>query len=193
VSRLPGLRRLPGMLSWILRNRLRAFEREWEYDMSYARALLDADVRAFLAFAKAQGMGRYRKDIPRDVGYAAGITAMLAEDCGPCTQLGVTMALREGMSARVLAAVVRGELEELSEDVRLGVEFARAVISHAPAADELRERIVATWGQRALVSLAFAITMSRVYPTLKYALGHGKACQRVVIAGQPVAVLREAT
>jgi hypothetical protein len=37
------------------------------------------------------------------------------------------------------------------------------------------------------VSLAFAITAARVYPTSKYALGHGKACQRVVVAGETIA------
>jgi hypothetical protein len=37
-----------------------------------------------------------------------------------------------------------------------------------------------------LVSLAFAITASRIYPTVKYALGHGKACMRVVVGGTPV-------
>ena len=41
-------------------------------------------------------------------------------------------------------------------------------------------------GRRALVSLAFAITAARIYPTVKYALGHGKACMRVVVDGTPV-------
>ena len=34
--------------------------------------------------------------------------------------------------------------------------------------------------------MAFAITAARFYPTLKYAMGFGKACQRVVVAGEPV-------
>jgi hypothetical protein len=42
---------------------------------------------------------------------------------------------------------------------------------------------VKRWGQRALVSLAFAITAARIDPTVKYALGHGKACMRVVVGG----------
>ena len=46
--------------------------------------------------------------------------------------------------------------------------------------------IVKRWGRRALVSLAFAITAARIYPTVKYALGHGKACMRVVVGGTPV-------
>jgi hypothetical protein len=38
------------------------------------------------------------------------------------------------------------------------------------------------------VSVAFAITAARIYPTVKYALGHGKACMRVVVGGTPVAL-----
>jgi len=34
--------------------------------------------------------------------------------------------------------------------------------------------------------LAFAITAARIYPTVKYALGHGQACMRVVVDGKPV-------
>jgi hypothetical protein len=45
---------------------------------------------------------------------------------------------------------------------------------------------VKRWGRRALVSLALAITAARIYPTVKYALGHGKACMRVVVGGTPV-------
>jgi hypothetical protein len=33
----------------------------------------------------------------------------------------------------------------------------------------------------------------RVYPTLKYALGHGRACTRLVIGGEASPVLRELT
>ena len=180
------------MLTWLFRNRLRAVERTWDYDMSYARALLEADAKAFMAFAKVQGMTRYRKSIPRDAYYAAKIAGTVAEDCGPCTQLIITMGLREGMDPKVLSAIVRGDEASLTEEVRIGMRFARAVIAHASEADELRDQIVARWGAPALASLAFAVTMARVYPTLKYALGYGKACQRVVVAGTPITVLREA-
>ena len=37
-----------------------------------------------------------------------------------------------------------------------------------------------------VVSLAFAITAARLYPTVKYALGHGKACMRIVVGGTPL-------
>ena len=38
-----------------------------------------------------------------------------------------------------------------------------------------------------MVSLAFAIVASRIYPTVKYAMGHGRACTRIVVGGAPIA------
>jgi hypothetical protein len=71
-------------------------------------------------------------------------------------------------------------------DVALVWKFTRATLAHDAAADDYREEIVKRWGRLGLVSLAFAITAGRIYPTVKYALGHGQACVRVVVAGTPV-------
>jgi hypothetical protein len=35
------------------------------------------------------------------------------------------------------------------------------------------------------------MTAARLYPTVKYAMGHGKACTRIVVGGAPVAVNRD--
>src|SRR5262245_52810858 len=93
------------MLRWFIRRRLAAFERTFAYDLGYARQILDADTGAMLALARTQGLGRYRRDVPLDVYYAAKLTSVLAEDCGPCTQLVVAMGLRDGASRAALAAV----------------------------------------------------------------------------------------
>jgi len=45
-------------------------------------------------------------------------------------------------------------------------------------------------GPRAVVSLAFAIAAARIYPTVKYAMGHGQSCSRVLVAGAPAALSR---
>ncbi len=42
-----------------------------------------------------------------------------------------------------------------------------------------------------MISLAFTITAARIYPTVKYATGHGHICSRVVVGGTPVAIDRE--
>ncbi|HEY3805873.1 MAG TPA: hypothetical protein VGL61_24865 [Kofleriaceae bacterium] len=170
------------MVKWLVRKRIAAFERQWGYDASYMRELLDTDLRALLAFAKLQGLDRYRRDVPADAYFAAKLVAVLAEDCGPCTQL----ALADRVPGATLAAVIARRDADLPSSAALAVRFARAALAHDAAASELRDQIVATWGPRALVSLAFAILTGRMFPTLKFALGHGHACERVMIDGTAI-------
>lgn len=180
------------MLRWLLRRRLAAFERKFGYDVSYARDILAADPGALLRFGRVQALGRYCRDLPRDAWYAAGLAGTMAEDCGPCTQLGVTMAEREGIPAATLRAIIGRDVAAMPADVALAFRFAQAVLAHDAGADALRAEILGRWGPRALVSLGFALTAARLYPTMKYALGHGRSCQRVTVNGAPVPVLRQA-
>lgn len=180
------------MLKWLIRRRLAAFEREYDYDVSYGRDILDADLRAALAFNKFNALAQYRRDIPADALTAASLVATMAEDCGPCTQLVVTMGERSGVPAPLIRAVIAGDERQMTDAARLAFRFARAALAHDPAADALREEIEQRWGKRALISLAFAITAGRVYPTVKYALGHGKACQRLTVGGVVTTVLKQA-
>ena len=174
------------MIKWVLKRAIDKFEREWKYDGSYMRDIIDASPRAAWLFSRAAALGQFRRDIPIEPWYAAGITAVRHEDCGPCTQLGVTMAERAGVSPSVLRAVLADNPDAMPPDVALVWKFTRATLAHDAAADEYREAIVKRWGRLALVSVAFAITAARIYPTVKYALGHGKACTRIVVAGTPV-------
>jgi hypothetical protein len=174
------------MIKWALNKAIDKFERDWKYDAAYMRDIIDASPRAAWLFSRAAALGQFRRDIPIEPWYAAGITAVRHEDCGPCTQLGVAMAERAGVSAEVLRAVLTDSPDAMPPDVALVWRFTRATLAHDVAADEYREAIVQRWGRRALISLAFAITASRIYPTVKYALGHGKACMRVVVDGKPV-------
>ena len=128
-----------------------------------------------------------------DAWFAAGLTASRSEDCGPCTQLGTSMAERRGVRPEILRAVLKDDVAAMPDDVALAWRFTKATLAHDPAADDYRAAILERWGRRALVSLAFAITASRIYPTVKYAMGHGKACTRVVVGGAPVTIDRELT
>jgi hypothetical protein len=115
----------------------------------------------------------------------------MAEDCGPCTQLGIDMAQRDGVDPAILRAIVARDYVAMPEDVALAARFTEATLRHAPEADDLREEVLRRWGKRGLISLAFAILSARMYPTLKYALGHGQACTRLVIGGEAAPVQRE--
>jgi hypothetical protein len=176
------------MIRWALRRAIARFERTWNYDASYIRDMIDVSPRAAWLFSRVTTLGQFRRDVPIDAWCAAGITAVRHEDCGPCTQLGVTMAERAGVSPDVLRAVLADDPDAMSPDAALAWRFTRATLAHDPAADDYRAVIVERWGRRALVSLAFAITAARIYPTVKYALGHGKSCMRVVVGGTKVAL-----
>jgi hypothetical protein len=174
------------MIRWMLRKAVRKFERDWNYDAAYMRDMIDASPQAAWLFSRVTALGQFRRDLPIEAWCAARITAVRHEDCGPCTQLAVAMAERAGVSPAVLRALLTDDPGAMPRDVALVWSFTRATLAHDGAADEYREVIVKRWGRRALVSLAFAITAGRIYPTVKYALGHGQACMRVVVGGAPV-------
>jgi len=171
------------MMKWLIHRKLAAFEKDFGYDASYMHHVLDTDFGAFMKFARATAIGKHRKDVPRDVHFAVGLVGVLAADCGPCAQLGVTMALRQGVPGSTIARVLRGNLEDMTEPTRLGVTFARAVV----AADETRTELERRYGKRAIVSLGLALCASQLYPNFKWALGYGRSCQRIQIDGTSIA------
>ena len=180
------------MFGWLVRRRFDAYEREFDYDTSYLRDIYAVSPRAFWRFTKFIGLSTYREAAPYDAWFAAKLVGTLAEDCGPCTQLVVTMAERAGVNAATLRAILAGDEAAMSADAALGYRFSRAVLSRDVAlGDELREEIISRWGQKAVISLAFAVASSRVFPTVKYALGHGKSCVRVSVAGADATLHRE--
>lgn len=167
------------MLRWIARRQLAAFERAFGYDTSYMGDMLDASWTGFLRFTSVAKMAAHREDLPLDAWYAAKLTATVAEDCGPCTQLVVNMAEADGVSQSVLRGILEGDEGAMGSNAALAQRFTQATLTHDPQADILLEQIVARWGERALVTLALAIAASRMFPTVKYAMGHGKACSRI--------------
>jgi hypothetical protein len=163
------------------------FETTWTYDASYMRFVLDAAPKSLFKFAFVTALVD-RKAVPLEALAAAGIVGTLAEDCGPCTQIGVDMAAAGGVKPAVLRAILAGDEQAMGETALLAWRFARASLARDMAAcDPLRDEIVRRWGDKGLTALAFQLTTSRMYPTLKYALGYGKACSKVVVAGDAVA------
>ncbi|MBV8615228.1 MAG: hypothetical protein JOY66_15885 [Acetobacteraceae bacterium] len=180
------------MLRWLMRRRVAAFERAYDNDVGYLREIMDADPGALLRVGRLTGLAQYRRDVPAEAYFAAKIAATSAEDCGPCTQLAIAMAERAGCRPEVLRAIAAREVARLPHDAALGLRFADSVLRRDPAAEGAREEVLRRWGKRALVSLAFAVTAGRLFPTLKYALGHGAACAQVRVAGETVALRRAA-
>lgn len=171
------------LLKGVMRKRMNAFEREYQYDMSYVRELLDASPAAALKFARVMALSQHNEDAPPAAWYAAKLVGTLHEDCGPCTQLVADMAGRAGVGDTDLRAILRGDTAAVSAEAALGYSFARAALAHAPEADILRQEVIRRWGRKALASLALGLTSARMFPTLKYALGYGHTCMRVRVGG----------
>lgn len=180
------------MLKAYLTRWIDSFEKAWSYDASYMRHVLRASPGSLFKFMVGTRAPDYSA-APKEAIAAAGLAATLAEDCGPCVQIGVDIASASGVGPEVLAGIVAGDEAAMGEKAALAWRFARASLARdLETVDPLRDEIVARWGDRALVAIALAITTSRSYPTLKYALGYGKACSRVVVKGEPVVPLAKA-
>jgi len=172
------------MLKALLHKQLTGFEKTWGYDAGYMHELLDvAGPWALIRFGMVGSLG-HGTGAPRDAMAAAGILGTLAEDCGPCTQLGVDMAAANWVKPEVVRAILAGDRAAMSPDARLGYDFARAVLARdLEGADAARDEIVRLWGEKAVMSLSLAVTTARMYPTLKYGMGHGRSCSKLVVGG----------
>jgi hypothetical protein len=171
------------MLKFFFTRYLDRFERRWGYDASYMHEVLAVSPWSFLKYSlgsKAADFGA----APFEVMLAVGLYGTLAEDCGPCTQIGVDMATAAGADPAMIRAILAGDEAAMGETAALGWRFARASLARdMEACDPLRDEIVRRWGRKGLVAIGLNLTSVRMYPTLKYALGHGKTCSKVVVAG----------
>jgi hypothetical protein len=160
-------------------------ERPFGYDATYLHALADASPATFIKFSVVTGLVD-RAAAPAEALAAAGIVATLGEDCGPCTQIGVDIALANGARSGAVRAILAGDEAAMGEDAALAYRFAHASLARdLDAADAAREEIVCRWGQKGMIAVSLAITTARMYPTLKYAMGYGKTCSQVMVAGEP--------
>lgn len=169
------------MIRYALNKMLLAFKRRYNYDVGYQQDILRADLGAFLKFMGLQTMSAHAGKLPMGPLYAARVRAIIWDDCGPCTQLVVNMALEAGLDPALVRALIDRDLQHLPAELALVVRFTEQVLAHNPEADELREQIRALWGDKGLIAIGFAISSYRVYPALKYALGYGKACSRIQV------------
>ncbi|MGH6911940.1 MAG: hypothetical protein ACREE0_09895 [Phenylobacterium sp.] len=96
------------MLKAFLARQIDKVERLWGYDASYMRHVLRASTGSFLRFGVLPGLVD-GKAAPGAALAAAGIAGTLAEDCGPCTQIGVDMAAADGVKPDVLRAILAGD------------------------------------------------------------------------------------
>ena len=152
-------------------------------NMDYAYHLRDVMPSRVWRFSLIKTVEGTRKFTPPGVYHAAGLAAAMAEDCGPCVQIHVNLALKEGISAETLRALVARQLAGVPADIALGFRYGDA-IAKGIMADDLRDDIRQRWSEKGLIELAFTIATARFYPAVKRGMGYAHACERVVINDQ---------
>jgi len=167
------------MIKFMGKKLLKKFHNQYDYDVNYMLDILHTNQGAFLKFLGFQSMSSHTKNLPQELLYAAKLRAIIWDDCGPCTQLIINMALHSNVNPENIQAIISRDKEKLSAETWLVIQFTEAVLAHDKEIDELRQSILDLWGMDGLISIAFSISTSRVYPALKYALGYGKACLKV--------------
>ena len=180
------------MRSWIARRVLRATSNRYGYDTSYLEMMLNASPSAFFKFARLAKAARHREAVPVDASFAAKIVGALAEDCGPCTQLVVDMALEAGMPRDQIEAVLRHDPRAMNDATVLAFRFANAVVRHSADDDAHRDAVRVQWGQKGVIDLTLALQMGRMFPMVKAGLGYAKECRRVIVDGHNVDVVKQA-
>jgi hypothetical protein len=173
-----------------LHRKVAEFEAAYGYDASYQHEMIDAAPASAAIFATIPLLVD-RTAAPAEALTAAASASVFVEDCQPCAQVGLDMARQGGVPAGTLRAIVAGDEEAMGPDAALAWRFARAVIAHDElTASPLRREILHRWGSAGLVALALSITTSRVYPTMKYALGHGRPIRELKVDGKPAPLAR---
>ncbi|WP_424630846.1 hypothetical protein [Bradyrhizobium sp. SYSU BS000235] len=180
------------MRRFIMRRVLRAFSKRYNYDAGYLELMLDEAPSAFFKFAKIAAVSRHREIVPVEAYFAAKLVGALKEDCGPCVQLVVDMALEAGMPNNQVEAVLRGDVSAMTGPTAIAFHFAGATVQRSLDADGYRDVVRAEWSDKGVVELTLALTISRVFPMLKAGLGYAALCRRIRVEGHNVDVIKQA-
>jgi len=178
------------MRKFIARRRLRITNRRYGYDTTYLEVMLEQSPSAFFKFASAAKAASHREVVPVEAFFAAKLVAAMVEDCGPCTQLVVNMALEAKMARNQIEAVLRSDIGAMTPDVAIAFGFADAVAKRASDAGTHRDAVRGRWSEKGVIDLAMALQMSRTFSMIKLALGYARECHRVSVAGHNIDVVR---
>jgi hypothetical protein len=180
------------MRNWIARRILRKFSNRYGYDVSYLSMMLNESPAAFFKFAPVMKAAAHREVVPVEAGFAAKIVGALAEDCGPCTQLVVNMALEAGVAREQIEAVLRRDPHAMNDATMLAFRFADALVRRSGDEDEFRDAVRAQWGQKGVIDLTLSLQLGRMFPMVKAGLGYARECRRVTVDGHNVDVVKQA-
>jgi alkylhydroperoxidase family enzyme len=156
------------------------FERQYNYDSTYMRELLESSQQGFSKFNNFLPLSSHREKLTIEDYWVAKLAAMQVEDCGDCLQLNVRMATEDGVSTSLVEAILRADntLPDALKDV---YDYAQYVASNDTVDPDLLDRITIRYDKAALLEFGLCIATAKVFPTIKRALGYTRSCSLVNI------------
>lgn len=170
------------MLNWCAQRIVGWAERRTGAAADYLRHVAQVSPRTFFKFLLLGPAAGHRRRCSREMVHAARIVAARTEDCGPCVQIAVNMARRDGVDTRILQQILDGDSTSLPPEVALAVQFAQSVAERTGDDEHWRRQLLEKFSEEVIVELALAVAMARVFPTFKRGLGYARSCSLVQVS-----------
>ena len=162
-------------------------EKKTGENADWMRDILRVSTKSFLVFGLFTPLSTHRQSLPLAMHHLARLAAVSEADCGPCFQTVVNYAVQDGIEDRLIRAAIEEDLSKMTDLEAIVYRFASAVAHKESDDDEARTVILNEWGEQGLIDLAYAVAGTRVFPTVKRAMGYGAACQLLEVRGTRVA------
>ena len=169
------------LMAALVETKIKKMETHFGVPLDYTRYMARHSMGALRALGKTEDCVNYRHALPKEPFHIARLVTDMVEDCGTCVQLVVNVALKDGMSPQLLQSALDGELGNLPLELVDVYHFVNRIASGEDDPD-LRERLIARYGEEGFVELALAMSAPKIYSTLKRALGYSISCSRVQVS-----------
>lgn len=173
---------LKRLMNWLIEGS----EKKTGENADWLRDIARVSPRSFFVFGLFTPLATHRRSLPLRMHHLARLAAISEADCGPCFQTIVNYAVNDGIEDALIRAAIENDVSGMGDMEATVFRFAGAIARKEPDDAGAREVIVKTWGEQALIDLAFAIAATRVFPTVKRVMGYGEACRLLEVKGQRV-------
>lgn len=144
------------------------------------RVIASESESAFFKLALAMPLARHRQVLPKTAYHLAALVSTQNEDCGECVEIAVQAAQKNEVPSHYIRAALDHNFHLLPAPLEEVCAFADAMAQGVDRND-LRESLRERYGAKGLMELGLVIASSRVFPTLKRAMGRSTACSKALI------------
>ena len=158
-------------------NEVTAMEAHVGQTLTYLRDLAEHNTEGLAKFLNFMPLAYHRAEASNEELAVVKLATMVNEDCGPCLQINIRLAIMAGVNPELVRAVVEGRVDDIGDEgLRTLYHYANAVFRNTADLAEHVDKVEAMVGSTRLGDLAIAIASARVFPTLKKGMGHGVSC-----------------